>query len=136
MALRMPEIHFGAILEDLAIWLEEQKGEVRRRDSRLAESEAMIVSHAHKFIFLKTKKTAGTSIELALSTLCGDEDVITPLTEIDEAKRDRRQRRAELAAAWLVGHRPAAFFKRRCFKFTAADYGFYNHMPAARHARF
>ena len=26
----------------------------------------MIVSHEHKFIFLKTKKTAGTSIELAL----------------------------------------------------------------------
>ena len=31
----------------------------------------MIVSHEHKFIFLKTKKTAGTSIELALSELCG-----------------------------------------------------------------
>jgi hypothetical protein len=30
----------------------------------------MIVSHEHKFIFLKTKKTAGTSIELALSALC------------------------------------------------------------------
>jgi tellurite resistance protein len=25
MALRLPEIHFGAILEDLALWLEEQK---------------------------------------------------------------------------------------------------------------
>jgi hypothetical protein len=25
MALREPEIHFGAILEDLALWLEEQK---------------------------------------------------------------------------------------------------------------
>jgi len=47
----------------------------------------MIVSHEHKFIFLKTKKTAGTSIELALTELCGPEDVITPLTEIDEARR-------------------------------------------------
>ena len=47
----------------------------------------MIVSHTHKFIFLKTKKTAGTSIELALSELCGPDDVITPLTEIDEAQR-------------------------------------------------
>ena len=38
----------------------------------------MILSHEHKFIFLRTKKTAGTSIELALSELCG------PLTsEID-----------------------------------------------------
>jgi tellurite resistance protein len=25
MALRVPEIHFGAILEDLSLWLEEQK---------------------------------------------------------------------------------------------------------------
>ncbi len=25
MALRVPEIHFGAILEDLALWLEERK---------------------------------------------------------------------------------------------------------------
>ena len=48
---------------------------------------SMIVSHEHKFIFLKTKKTAGTSIELALSQLCGPDDVITPLTEIDEALR-------------------------------------------------
>jgi hypothetical protein len=47
----------------------------------------MIVSHEHKFIFLKTKKTASTSIELALSALCGDGDVITLLTEIDEALR-------------------------------------------------
>ena len=47
----------------------------------------MIVSHEHKFIFLKTKKSGGTSIELALTELCGSDDVITPLTEIDEAKR-------------------------------------------------
>ena len=31
----------------------------------------MIISHEHKFIFLKTKKTAGTAIEAALSELCG-----------------------------------------------------------------
>ena len=53
------------------------------------------------------------------------------------ADRDRRgaarigTRRAELAAAWLVGQRPRPLFKRRWFKFTAEDYGFYNHMPAA-----
>jgi hypothetical protein len=47
----------------------------------------MIVSHRHKFIFLKTKKTAGTSIELALSELAGPEDIVTPLTKIDEAQR-------------------------------------------------
>ena len=40
-----------------------------------------------QFIFLKTRKTAGTSIELALSDLCGARDIITPLTETDEALR-------------------------------------------------
>jgi hypothetical protein len=47
----------------------------------------LIVSHEHRFIFLKTRKTAGTSIELALSQVCGPDDVITPLAEADEIVR-------------------------------------------------
>ena len=39
----------------------------------------MIVSHKHRFIFVKTLKTAGTSIEVFLSSHCGDEDVVTPI---------------------------------------------------------
>ena len=89
----------------------------------------MIVSHAHKFVFLKTKKTAGTSIELALSELCGDDDIITPLTEIDEAQRaSGRGAQNWRMHGWWGSARP--FFQRRFFKFTAEDYGFYNHMPA------
>jgi len=89
----------------------------------------MIVSHAHKFVFLKTKKTAGTSIELALSTLCGDDDIIPPLTEIDEAQRaSGRGAQNWRKHGWWGSARP--FFQRRFFKFTAEDYGFYNHMPA------
>jgi Sulfotransferase family len=90
----------------------------------------MIVSHAHKFIFLKTKKTAGTSIELALSELCGPDDVISPLTAIDEEKRaGKRGAQNWRRHGWWNSPRP--LLKRRWFKFTAADYGFYNHMPAA-----
>ena len=39
----------------------------------------MIISHRYKFIFVKTTKTAGTSIEAYLSALCSDEDVFTPI---------------------------------------------------------
>jgi len=55
----------------------------------------MILSHAHRFIFLKTKKTAGTSVELALSKLCGPDDVVTPIAG-----------KADVAAS---GHEPRNF---------------------------
>ena len=42
----------------------------------------MILSHKNKFIFLKTKKTASTSIELLLSKVCGKNDIITPVSEL------------------------------------------------------
>ncbi len=42
----------------------------------------MIVSHKHRYIFVKTRKTAGTSIEIALSVDCGPDDIIT--LKVDE----------------------------------------------------
>lgn len=39
----------------------------------------MIISHKHKFIFIKTRKTAGTSVEAYLSKFCGSDDIITPI---------------------------------------------------------
>jgi hypothetical protein len=47
----------------------------------------VIISHEHQFVFLKTRKTAGTSVEIALSTVCGPDDVITPILEEDEELR-------------------------------------------------
>ena len=35
----------------------------------------------YKFIFIKTRKTAGTSIEYNLSKYLGKEDIITPTSE-------------------------------------------------------
>jgi len=47
----------------------------------------MIFSKKHKFLFLKGRKVAGTSFEVALSKICGAEDIITPITPIDERHR-------------------------------------------------
>ena len=47
----------------------------------------MIISHSHRFILVKTRKTAGSSVELALSPLLGPGDLATPLRPEEEAQR-------------------------------------------------
>jgi hypothetical protein len=47
----------------------------------------MILSHSHKFIAFKTRKTGGTSFEIALSGYLAANDVITPIAPDDEAIR-------------------------------------------------
>ena len=47
----------------------------------------MIISHQFRFIFIKTVKSAGTSLEIALSQYCGNGDVITPIRTEDEQLR-------------------------------------------------
>lgn len=60
----------------------------------------MIISHKYRFIFIKTYKTAGTSLEAYFSDHCGEEDVVTPIYPP------------------LTSHRPRNVGS------------FYNHMPA------
>ena len=49
----------------------------------------MIASHSRGFVFLKTRKTAGTSVEIALSKVCGPDDIITEISPEDEELRRR-----------------------------------------------
>jgi Sulfotransferase family len=93
----------------------------------------MIVSHKHKFIFIKTKKTAGTAIEAALSELCGPADVITPFRE--ESEQDRKGLSPQ---NYRIEHplKPKRSFLRKLLmrpeRYYHQSVGFYEHMPAWR----
>lgn len=41
----------------------------------------MIISHQHRFIFVKTHKTAGSSLEVALARECGDDDIVSHMED-------------------------------------------------------
>lgn len=88
----------------------------------------MIISHERRFIFVKTVKTAGTSLEIALSKFCGPEDVITPISAEDEAARQARGFRGPQSYArplreWSLGDLLRAPRKK--------PVRFFNHMTAA-----
>jgi len=91
----------------------------------------MIVSHEHKFIFLKTIKTAGTSTEAALSRICGPKDIITPYREESESARKGRG-----PQNYRVDHplKPKRALWRtllmRPERYYHPSVGFYEHMPA------
>jgi hypothetical protein len=94
----------------------------------------MIVSHKHKFIFLKTRKTAGTSVELALSTICGPEDIITPITEDGNGMRQGRQPQNYLhaRATWPLRDRIRWALRQGELKLkNRPDLGFFGHVTAA-----
>lgn len=102
----------------------------------------MIASFAHQFIFLKTKKTAGTSVEVALASLCGDNDIITPIGLADELLRSRD---GIVAARNFIADTNVDNAYRRSVLDRDADrqrkvmeivrrQGFYSHMTAAETA--
>jgi hypothetical protein len=92
----------------------------------------MIVSHAHRFIYIKTYKTGSTSVEAALSGVCGPDDIIT------EASEQLRDVRSKPAQNWRLDH-PAVpkrpLLKRmlgRPERHYHPSVGYYEHMPAWR----
>lgn len=74
----------------------------------------MIISHTHKYIFLKSEKTAGTSIEAALSQHCGAEDMVTPLGDYWFNRDERGQWiHSSMNAEGFSQHDPASEVKRK-----------------------
>jgi len=91
----------------------------------------MIISHEHKFIFLKTNKTAGTSIEAALCKLCGEADVITPFRLDNEKARLGRGPQNYRIEHPLKPKRPLwRKLLGRPERYWHPSVGFYEHMPA------
>lgn len=89
----------------------------------------MIISHKFKFIFVKTRKTAGTSVETYLSRYCGDADIVTPIHPLlpDHMVRNHQGRWNVLRELATAADRAEAslalrhWLKRRRY---------YNHMSA------
>ena len=95
----------------------------------------MIVSHKHKFIFLKTYKTAGSSMEVLFSRFCGPDDIVTPLMPEDEALRPDHGPRNYKWPWWqwpLRGKIKSLKGKNPGVRWT----GYYAHMPARPMRRY
>lgn len=91
----------------------------------------MIISHKYKFIFLKTSKTAGTSIEIALSCFCDKEDIVTAVSQEDEIiRKGAGGVRGEYYPVSKSLYHPVDWYKY-LFKGKEKQY-FYNHIPARK----
>jgi hypothetical protein len=93
----------------------------------------MIISHEHRFIFIKTNKTGGTSIEAAISELCGPDDVITPFREDNEKYQQGTGPQNYRTEHPLKPKRPLwrelLMHPERYYHHSV---GFYEYMPASR----
>jgi hypothetical protein len=102
----------------------------------------MIVSHRHKFIFVKGAKVGGTSVEIALSAICGPDDIVTPVTPVDDKPRIERGHvprnyalRRETEVDYARRIRAATPETVDSIELPFAESRFFNHMPLARAER-
>lgn len=87
----------------------------------------MIISHTHKFIFVKTRKTAGTSLQEALERICGPQDVATPTGISEETYQPRNYKGLVNPVPYLMA-KPRQHRKRRIMKRTVTGERIFDHM--------
>ncbi len=88
----------------------------------------MIVSHKYRFIFVKTLKTAGTSVEVFLSDVCGEEDIVTPVYPVERSHVARNYNGLWNPVYDLIESGGRGF--RKTVADLMARKKFYNHIPA------
>lgn len=86
-----------------------------------------VISYEHKVIFLKTRKTAGTSVELWLSSIAGADDVHTGMDPSDERLRETLGGRIQNENIPRSRYRPVDFARELR---AGGRLKFVSHMPA------
>lgn len=95
----------------------------------------VIISHEHRFIFLKTFKTASSSVELFLSEHAGDDAVVATQLRGESVRHNAVGRFNPVPELYAKYVRREPSLRRRPLRATLGNlrhsYRFYNHMPAS-----
>jgi len=97
----------------------------------------VILSHKHRFLFIKGRKVGGTSVEMLLAPFCGGSDIVTPISPVDEIRRLEAGGIARnycpepaVEARYLQLVRDGNFDEARATRVHSDKvYPFFNHMP-------
>jgi hypothetical protein len=73
----------------------------------------MIISHRYRSIFITTHKAAGSSLEMALGSLCGPDDIVTPMHP-NASWMSCSIISDSLASSVVFAQSPASRFKVKC----------------------
>ena len=100
----------------------------------------MILSYSKNFLYIKTQKTGGTSLEVCLSKYCSTNDIITPIQKMNKTNESENLRKkiSNLSCQnYIVWRKPFKFLNfykiKKYYRYSIIDRitknYFYNHMP-------